>query len=60
MAKKQPKGDTSKSAPGLVSIRLQLTPTERDRLRVIAAKAGRPMAIWCRDVVRAAMAKRKD
>jgi hypothetical protein len=48
-----------KSAPGLVNIRLQLTPQERDRLRVIAAKAGKPMAIWCRDVVRAAMAKDK-
>lgn len=51
---KQP--DKSKSAPGLVNIRLQLTPAERDALRVIAAQAGKPMAVWCRDAVRAAMA----
>lgn len=58
MAKK--KARDPKSAPGLVSIRLQLTPAERDRLRVIAAKAGKPMAIWCRDVVRSAMKKVSD
>jgi predicted DNA-binding protein len=57
MAKKKP---DPKSTPGLVNIRLQLTAAERDRLRVIAAKAGKPMAIWCRDAVRAAIAKAKD
>jgi hypothetical protein len=54
-----PKKKDPKTAPGLVNVRLQLTPTERDRLRVIAAKAGKPMAIWCRDVVRAEMAKKE-
>jgi hypothetical protein len=53
MPKKKP--DPSKSAPGLVNIRLQLTAAERDRLRVVAAAAGLPMALWCRHVVRAAM-----
>jgi hypothetical protein len=45
-----------KSGPGLVSVRLQLTPEEHARLRVIAARAGQPMAIWCREAVRSAMA----
>jgi predicted DNA-binding protein len=50
-----PKKSDPKTAPGLVSIRLQVTAAERERLRVIAAKAGKPMAIWCREVVRKAM-----
>jgi hypothetical protein len=54
MAKKKA-ADSSKSAPGLVNIRLQLTAAERDRLRVVAAAAGLPMALWCRHLVRDAL-----
>lgn len=45
-----------KTVPGLVTIRLQVTPAERDRLRVIAAGSEhRTMAVWCREAVRKAM-----
>ncbi len=42
----------TKEPPGLVPIRLGLTPAERDRLRIIAAQAGKPMAHYVRAVVR--------
>ena len=42
-----------KSTPGLVTIRLQLTEDERDKLRVIAAKSPqKTMAVFCREAIR--------
>jgi hypothetical protein len=57
MPQAKPKSEP-KATPGLVSIRLQLTPDERDRLRVIAAEDKTNMAIWCQRLVRAAIKSR--
>jgi hypothetical protein len=46
-----PKAYTARQ-PGTVAIRLDVTPAERDRLRVLAAKAGVPMSEYVRLVVR--------
>jgi hypothetical protein len=46
-----PKAYTARR-PNTVAIRLDVTPAERDRLRVLAAKAGVPMSEYVRLVVR--------
>jgi hypothetical protein len=52
-----PKSYTARR-PGLVAIRLDVTPAERDRLRVLAAGAGVPMSEYVRLVVRRELRRR--
>jgi hypothetical protein len=46
-----PKAYTARQ-PGLVAIRLDVTPEERDQIRVRAATAGVPMSEYMRQLVR--------
>jgi hypothetical protein len=52
-----PKAYTARQ-PGLVAIRLDVTPAERDRLRVLAAGAGVPMSEYMRQLVRRELRRR--
>ena len=55
--KKKPH-DTLKTVPGLVHIKLQVTPEEREKIRQIASGTEhRNMAVWCRELVRRELAK---